>query len=904
MKCPKCHFDNPEDTNFCGKCATPLPSSREFPVSLTETLKTPIKELTTGSTFANRYQVIEELGKGGMGRVYKVFDTKIKEKVALKLIKPDIATDKETIERFNNELRLARKVRHKNVCGMFDLGEAEGARFITMEYVQGEDLKSMIRMLTGLTVGTVLSVGKQICDGLAEAHSLGVVHRDLKPQNIMIDKGGNAKIMDFGIARSVREKGITGASVMIGTPEYMSPEQAEAKEVDHRSDIYSLGIILYEMATGRVPFEGDTALSIAMKHKGETPKNPRVLNPNIPDDLGRLILTCLEKDRSNRYQSARDVSAELEKIEAGIPISERIVPERKPSGSREITITLRWRKLILPAAIGLAIVAAALFAFLKTRGPHYDSKRIIVSVFENQTGDKAYDPIGRIVSDWITQGLNRTGLAEIVSVPPGESAPGTPQEAERIRALARNKGAGTLISGSYFLQGQMLSFHAQILDTAKGRLLKALDPVSGSAEEPLKAVEILRQKILGALAGTTDTRIRPFVESSAQPPTYAAYKEFVAAWDAFDRFDCKRARDLSLKAAELDPSFQSSLLLAAVSRIFLSEFPQAEELLERLDQARNQLSPFEQLCLDWMHANLRGDFSGQLQATRQLSSIAVGIWNLEWAIDAIDNNRPREAIKALSTLDLESSWMKGLSGSYWYYVTRAYHMLGEHRQELKQARRGRKQYPESIYVLGFEARAMAALGRFDEIQKLVDESMNLKGNPAQVMLNVSVELRAHGFKKESFQLLDRAIEWLKARPAEEKEKEDSRGQLAYAYYYAEKWQESRALFVDLLKEYPKSLSSLNYLAMCGTLAARTGDKEEALRISKQLEEAGKIPYIWGNHTYNRACIASVLGDKENAVRLLREAISQGYSYDGLDTSLSLELLRDYGPFKELIKPKG
>src|SRR4030043_1930177 len=197
---------------------------------------------------------------------------------------------------------------------MYDLGKAEGTNFITMEYVEGEDLKSIIRMTTGLTVGTLLSVGKQICDGLAEAHSLGVVHRDLKPQNIMIDKGGNAKIMDFGIARSLRDKGITGPSVLIGTPEYMSPEQAEAKEVDHRSDIYSLGIILYEMATGRVPFGGETALSIAMKHKGEIPKNPKEFNAHIPDDLAGVILKCLEKARSRRYQTALDVRADLERV--------------------------------------------------------------------------------------------------------------------------------------------------------------------------------------------------------------------------------------------------------------------------------------------------------------------------------------------------------------------------------------------------------------------------------------------------------------------------------------------------------------------------------------------------------------------------------------------------------------
>ena len=385
MKCPKCNFDNPASVNFCGNCGEQLLSSRQADVPHTKTLQMPLKEVARGTIFANRYEVIEELGKGGMGKVYRVFDKTIKEEVALKLIRPEIAGSERTIERFSNELKFARKIAHRNVCRMFALDEEEGTHFITMEYVRGESLKSMVRMMGQLSAAQVVSLAKQVCEGLAEAHRLGVVHRDLKPSNIIIDKEGNARIMDFGIARSLKEKGITGAGVMIGTPAYMSPEQVDAEEVDKRSDIYSLGIILYKMVTGKLPFEGDTALSIALKHKTETPLDPKQFNAQIPEDLSRVILKCMEKDREKRYQETKELLSELSKIEEEITTGERIIPRKKIITSKKIKETFGKRWMMIATVFMAVVVVGIVILYFMGKKPVYPSgeKMLVVLPFKN-----------------------------------------------------------------------------------------------------------------------------------------------------------------------------------------------------------------------------------------------------------------------------------------------------------------------------------------------------------------------------------------------------------------------------------------------------------------------------------------------------------------------------------------
>jgi serine/threonine-protein kinase len=274
--------------------------------------------LRPGSVFAGRYEVKEILGAGGMGVVYRAFDRELAEAVAIKTLRPDtLAGDSVALERFKQEIRLARKITHRNVVRTYDLGEVGGMYYLTMEYVEGTSLKSLIQSRGRLPVPVALTVGKQLCRALEVAHEQGVIHRDIKPQNMVVEPNGFLKVMDFGIARLAnppKGKGLTEAGMAIGTPDYMSPEQLSGLELDPRSDLYSAGVVLFECLTGRVPFEADTPWSLIAKHIEEDPPNPRSLNPEVPEALAQVVLKAMAKEKANRYQSAAEMHDALAAI--------------------------------------------------------------------------------------------------------------------------------------------------------------------------------------------------------------------------------------------------------------------------------------------------------------------------------------------------------------------------------------------------------------------------------------------------------------------------------------------------------------------------------------------------------------------------------------------------------------
>ncbi len=359
MKCTKCHFENTEDSLFCKKCGTKLPLSDGVLYSQTKTIQTSAEILEQGSLIAGKYRIIEEIGQGGMGVVYKAEDIKLQRTVALKFLPSHLAGFDELKERFLIEARAAAALSHPNICVIHEVGESEERPYIAMEYVEGETLRDKVKR-GPLKAEEALEITIQVASGLNEAHRKAIIHRDIKSANIMVTDKGQAKIMDFGLAKLRGGSSLTKSQTTLGTVAYMSPEQAQGGELDGRTDLWSLGVVLYEMLTGELPFKGDRDVSIIYSIVHEDPKPIKVRKPPVPEELQQVIARALRKNRDSRYGTAEDILKDLKRYGESVRAEAAGV-----FNLRSLLKRLRRPVVAIPTALALVAIAAAAVWFFK-----------------------------------------------------------------------------------------------------------------------------------------------------------------------------------------------------------------------------------------------------------------------------------------------------------------------------------------------------------------------------------------------------------------------------------------------------------------------------------------------------------------------------------------------------------
>ena len=498
-----------------------------------------------------------------MGAVYKAHDTELERMVALKIIRPELTTNPEILKRFKQELILARQVTHRNVIRIFDLGQADGFKFITMEYLEGQDLRGYLREKGKMTPEEAALVIVQICRALEAAHGEGVIHRDLKPQNIMLDANGRAYVMDFGIARSAYLPGMTQTGALVGTPEYMSPEQAKGEKIAERSDLFSLGVILYELLIGQSPWYSDTPLATLWRRIQEKAKPLTEIDPSIPAPLSDIVAKALEIEPENRYANAGEFAQALEtwlgvspSIIGGtvMQVPAAILPAQKPI----------WKYTALSAMV-LLLIAVAVTGLPKRFLPGSATKAahppvsVLVADFTNHTGDPIFDgtlePMFNVALEGASfvNAFNRGSARKLAEQLPH---PTDKLDEQPARLVAVSQGIGAVITGELSRRGEKYNLSATALDAVTGNVVAKAEATAANKDEVLLIIPKLAAPIRKALGDTASESTQLQAAGGAfTAASLEAVHQYGIAMEEQSAGKMEEALQSFSKAAELDPNF-------------------------------------------------------------------------------------------------------------------------------------------------------------------------------------------------------------------------------------------------------------------------------------------------------------------------------------------------------------
>jgi len=641
--------------------------------------------LQAGVVLGQRYQIVQMLGEGGMGAVYKARDLELSRMVALKVIRPDLARNQAIIDRFKQELLLAHQVTHKNVIRIYDLGEAEGLKFITMEYIEGEDLRAIMQQRKKLPPEEAADIMQQVCRALEAAHGVGVIHRDLKPQNIMRDKSGRILVMDFGLARTLEGDGMTQSGALIGTMEYMSPEQALAKELDQRSDLFTVGLIFYELLTGQMPFKADSALASLIKRTQERVAPVVDYDSKIPRPLSDIVSKCLERDPSLRYQTADQILADLEAwLGKRAAASLSFPASEKPWGQ-----TVPWP--FFAAAVTIAVLSVTAFLLrdklfrpaAKQHGATGPVVSLAILPFHNASGDQAWDWLGPSMAEMLSTDVGQSEHLRTVSTDRLQQvlhdlrvSPATSVDPDTLRRIAEFSNADTVVSGQYARFGDQIRIDAVVRDLKRDRSISIKS--EAASEKALSAAvdqlaDSIRQNLSLAPDLVKELQAQSFKPNSTSVDALRDYNQGVQLARQGNNLEAVKHFQAATRE---DPQFALAYSRLGETDAELGYDSDAEQSSRKADDLSEGLPLAEKYLIQASYARILKDDKKAIEAYENLAKSSPDNLDVQYALGSLyqeegDYEKARAHFQKVLDADpknIKTLWSMGgvevMSGNY------------------------------------------------------------------------------------------------------------------------------------------------------------------------------------------------------------------------------------------------